>query len=159
MEPKCPMSLTCFSSSCWYLLSVSTVRSISSCSPDCQWYSLLAFGVEVDPTDTPNHLVEAYIVEPVKTSPIYLLDLMVWHQKVLLPSHENVLPPCAILVVEVRLLSLFRQRPPRGKAVPMLHVGLLVGTPGLVLRLEGVFRADNLAVEISCQCWVIFRQS
>lgn len=107
--------------------------------------------MEVDPIDRTQHLIEANVVESLKTCAIDLAYTMVRHQELLFPTHEHVFPVRAILVVEVRLLRLFRQRPPSWEACPVLHVLLVAGTPIIVSGLEGVFGPDDLAFEKGSQ--------
>lgn len=69
--------------------------------PQFQLLVSLALGVEIDSTHTSFNLVEAYIVETFEACACNSLDAMVGHQKVLLPSHEEVLALCVVLKREV----------------------------------------------------------
>lgn len=119
-------------------------------------YLLLALRMEVDSTHSPCHLIKTYIVEPFETRAHNFPNAMIWHQEVLFPPHEDVLPLCAILVVEIRFLRLLRQRPPRRELSPMLHICLVCGAPRLVFGLKRIFRADNLAFKVRSQGRMVF---
>ncbi len=104
--------------------------------------------MEVDAADCPCNLVEADIIEPFEARPIYLLYSMIRDEKVLFPSHKDVLLLRAIFVMEVRLLRLFCQGTPRRKTSPMLHISLVCGAPRFVLGLECVLWPYNLSLEV-----------
>lgn len=110
---------------------------------------LLALGVEIDAVDVPRDLVEADVVEAFEAGARDLAHAVVGHEEGFLPAHEDVLALGKVLVVEVGLLGLLGERPPRGEARPVLHVRLVGGAPRGVPRLEGVFGADDLAFEVS----------
>ena len=120
-------------------------------------YSLLALSMEVDALDATRELVEADVIEAFETRTIYGPHSVIWHEKVLLPSHEQVL----LLVQVFRHLFLARRvlsnrlvcvEPP-----PVLPVDLLVGAPFRMLCNEGVFGSDYLAFEVRRQTWMVFR--
>ena len=104
--------------------------------------------MEINPTNSPMHLVEADIIKPLEARARDLSYAMVRHQKVLLPAHEDVLALRPILAVEVGPLGLVLERPPGREARPVLHVGFVGGSPRGVACLEGVFAADDLAFEV-----------
>jgi hypothetical protein len=56
----------------------------------------LTLRMEVDPAHRPLNLVEADVIEPLKTSAIQLRDSVIWHEKALFPPHKY-----AFLLVEV----------------------------------------------------------
>ena len=105
--------------------------------------------MEINPTDSPIHLVKADIIKPLEACARDLSYAMVRHQEVLLPAHEDVLALRPILAVEVGPLSLALERPPGGEARPVQHVDFVGGAPGGVACLEGVFATDDLAFEVS----------
>ena len=103
--------------------------------------------MEIDPIDRAQHLIEAYVVEPLETCAIYLPHAIIRNQEFLLPSHEHVFPVRTVFVVEVRLLRLFGQGPPGRKPCPVLHIFLVAGAPVIMSGLEGVFGSDDFAFE------------
>lgn len=111
--------------------------------------------MKVDAANSARNLVEADVIEALKTGAGDGPHPVVGHQEILLPSHENVFPLSKVLIAEIRSLGLLCEGPPRGKAAPVLHVHLLVGTPFWMLGLEGVLRSDYLAFKICCEGWVI----
>ena len=62
-----------------------------------QLLKLLTAGMEVNPTNTPDPLIEANIIEPLKTGPTNRLDPMVRNKKQLFPAHEQVVLPQVVL--------------------------------------------------------------
>lgn len=52
---------------------------------------LLALRMEVDALDGSRNLVEAYVIETFKTCAADRPNSMVWHQKIFLPAHEQML--------------------------------------------------------------------
>jgi hypothetical protein len=52
--------------------------------------------MKIDPAYFALDLVEANVIEPFEAGPGYGPDPMVWHKKVLLPSHEYVLALCGV---------------------------------------------------------------
>lgn len=115
--------------------------------------------MEIYPTHSPCYLVETDIVEPFETCARDGPNTVVRHQKVLFPSHEDILPLRKVLVVEVRFLGLLGQGTPSWKSCPVLHVRFLGCAPGFVLGLESMFRADDLAFEVGCESWMVFSQA
>lgn len=59
--------------------------------PQLQLLKLLTFSMEVYPADRTTALVEADVVETLEASPCDRLHSMVWNEKILLPSHEEML--------------------------------------------------------------------
>ncbi len=106
----------------------------------------------------PLDLVEADIVEALKTGASDGRDTMIWDEKVFLPPHKYVLLLREILEVEIGLPRLLGQRLPCPELAPVRHVGFFGRTPRFVLRLECVFRADDLAFKVGGKGGVIFGQ-
>jgi hypothetical protein len=103
--------------------------------------------VEVDATNFALELVEANVVESFETGTRYRSNPVVRYQKMLLPSHEDV-----VLLRNVRnhdrpLASLLVEWMEGAELVPVAEVDLGVGPPVLVLCNEVVFAADDLALE------------
>lgn len=111
--------------------------------------------MKVDAANRALLLVEADVIEALEASARDGADAVVWHEEVFLPSHKNVLAFCIVLVIEVGLASLTRQRLPGREAVPVLHVDLVVGAPVGPARLKGVFGANDFALKVCCQGRVI----
>ena len=168
MAPKQPRSFTHFSSSCWnlLLLLLGLLASSFASIPLRRPHLLLAVRrMEINAVNGARHLIEANIVESLKTCTIDLAHTMIWHQKFLLPAHEHILAVCAVLVMEVGLLGLLCKRSPCGKASPMLHVFLVAGAPVPMPGLESIFWTNDLSFEErsecsvfgceACDCWSI----
>lgn len=111
--------------------------------------------MEVDAADIPRHLVEADIIETLETGTRDLTYAMVGNQEGFLPTHEDVFSLGTVLVVKVGFLGLLRQRTPGGEASPMLHIRLVIRTPGLVASLEGVLWSNYFTLEICGQCRMV----
>ncbi len=103
--------------------------------------------MEIYAANSTLDLIEADVIEPFKAGPVDIRHTMIRNKEVLLPPHEDILTLRIVLVREVRLLRLLCQWSPRSESRPMLHVGLVGRTPVWMLGLEGVFRADDLALE------------
>lgn len=84
---------------------------------------------------------------------------MVWHQKVLLPSHENVVSLCKVRDGDGTLAGYLLVRPESAKLGPVADVHLVVCAPVIVLGEEVVFCANDFSLEIGGQCWVVLGQS
>lgn len=112
--------------------------------------------MEVDSSDRARHLVEADVVEPFEARSVDLPHTVVWHKKVLLPAHEDVLATCPVLAVKVRSFGLSCEWAPGGEAVPMLHVCTLVGSPILMLGDKAISGPNDLAFKVGCQTGVVF---
>lgn len=93
-------------------------------------------------------LVKADIVKPLEARPADRAHAMVREQEVFLPAHEDVLALGDVGEVEVALAGLFLQGAEGRELGPVLEVHLVGRAPVLVLREEGVFRADDLAFEV-----------
>lgn len=111
--------------------------------------------MEVNPTDTAGHLVKADVVKPFEARPGYGADSVIRYQEVLLPSHEYVFSLRIILIAEIGYTRLARQRFPCRESAPVLHVGFLRRTPLLMPGLEGVLGANDLALKVCGEGWVI----
>lgn len=61
-------------------------------------YSLLALGMEVYAIHTSMALIETDVVEPFEARATDGFDLVIWHEKVFLPPHEQVFPLGVILI-------------------------------------------------------------
>ena len=116
--------------------------------------------MEVDPTDIATDLVKADVVESLKGCTVDLAHSVVRNKEVFLPAHEDVFSLGEVLVVEMRvILCLSREGAKGWEATPVRHVGVFVSAPVLVVGLEGVFGADNLAFEVGRQGRVVFREA
>jgi hypothetical protein len=120
---------------------------------------LLALGMEVNPAYRTSYLIEADVIKSFKTGPRDCANSMVWYEKILLPSHEDVFPLRIILETEIWPLGLFGQRSPGWEATPMLHIDLLIRTPFSVTCLKGIFCADYFAFEIGGKRGMIIREA
>ena len=157
MAPKQPRSFTHFSSSCWnlLLLLLGILASSFPSIPLRRPHLLLAVRrMEINSVDGARHLIEADVVESLKTCTIDLAHSVIWHQKLFLPAHEHILAVCAVLVMEVGLLSLLRKRSPSGKASPMLHVFLVASAPVLMPGLESILWTNDLTFKERSECSV-----
>lgn len=149
-----PLSLTCSSSSCWYL------EAVSRWSTELREGSLLfAFRMEIDPGNASCTLVEAYIVEAFEARTRDGFDLVIGNQEVFLPTHEEVIVLRVVLEREAWRLSLLRQWPPCGKARPVLHIDLFRGAPFWMCSFESVFVANDFSLEVGCQRRMIVSQT
>lgn len=119
---------------------------------------LFALGVKIDSTHFSLDLVEADIVEALKTRAGYGTHAVVWHQKVFLPSHEDILPLGHISNGIMTVSRLLLNRPECIEFGPMAHVDLAVGTPTLILSKEAVLGADNLSLKVGGEGWVVLGQ-
>lgn len=85
---------------------------------------------------------------------------MVRHQKMLLPAHEDVL---ALREVGYRhgntLAHLLAVLPKGRELAPVIQVNLLRSAPALVSSQEVITTADNFALEICRQGWVVLCQA
>ena len=113
--------------------------------------------MEVDAADGAGALVEADVVEALEAGARDGRDLVVRHEEVFLPPHEEVFALGKVLEGEAGGFGLFAEGPPRGEAVPVLHVDLLRGAPFGVCGLEGVLVADDLAFKVGGQGRVVVR--
>ncbi|KAB8339177.1 hypothetical protein FH972_022112 [Carpinus fangiana] len=114
--------------------------------------------MEIDAANCAFLLVKTDVVESLETGARDGADAVVRYQEVLLPAHENVLAVGKVLVVELGLPGFPRQRLPGWKAIPVLHVDLVIGAPVGSARLEGVFVADDFALEIGREIGVVLRE-
>jgi len=107
--------------------------------------------MEIDAAHAPGDLVEADVVEAFEASSADLPDPVIGDQKVFLPSHENVLPLCPVLVVEIRFLGLRLNGALGWESAPVMMIGFLSCAPILVLGLEGIFRPNEFAFKVGCE--------
>jgi hypothetical protein len=89
--------------------------------------------MEIDSTDGTLTLVEANIVEAFETGTSYRPYTMVWHQKVLLPSHENILSLRQPMDMAVAFARLLLKRPESIELCPVLQIDLIGGAPIFML--------------------------
>ena len=115
--------------------------------------------MEIDSTDMARELVETNVVEPFKACAVNILDPVIRHQKLFLPSHENVVPLGKVPVAEIRALCLFGERSPRWESSPVLHIHFIIRTPLCMSCLERVFCADYLSFEECGKRWVLMRET
>lgn len=106
--------------------------------------------MEVYATDSTRALIEADVVEPLETSAGDRFHLVVGHEEIFLPPHEQVFALCKVLKSKAGRSRLFGEWPPGRKSSPMLHVYLFSGAPLGMSCLEGVFRADYFSFEARC---------
>lgn len=119
----------------------------------------LTFCMEVDPAHGPVDLVEADVVEALEAGADDVAHAVVGDQERLFPAHEDVFALVEVRVVEFGVLGLLSEGPEGGEARPVLHVGSVRGAPFFVVSAEGVFGADDLAFEVSCQGGVILGEA
>jgi len=128
---------------------------------------LLTFGVEINPTDSPLNLIKTDIIKALKAGSLDAFQLVVGHQKMFLPPHEDgfLLPP-VLMVQRIRkvdvALRLQTESPPGWKPCPVREVGLIRGSPGGIPGPEAVFLVwspDDLSGEESRQGGMIRGQS
>ncbi len=120
---------------------------------------LLALCVEVDPADRALYLVEADVIEALKTSSTDRPYSVVGHQKVFLPSHKYVLPLGELRDVENASLGGFLERPKSTELSPVLQVDFISGAPVLMLSQECVLRTDDFAFEVGSKGRMVFGQA
>ena len=110
-------------------------------------HSLFTLGVEVYAAHVAGDLIETDVVEPLEGGTRDGADLVVRHQEVLLPPHEEVLLLGEVPDGEVGLPRRFRKGPPRAELGPVLHVDAIVRTPFRVLGVERELVTNDLALE------------
>lgn len=115
--------------------------------------------MEINPAHIARDLIEADVIEPFKAGTQNLTHAVIGHQKRFLPTHEDILALCAVLVVKIRLLGLLCKRPPCRESCPVLHIGFVGRTPRRMASLKGVLGPNNLSFEVGCQGWVIGGES
>lgn len=115
--------------------------------------------MEVDPADTPRNLIEADVVEALKTRAVDCANAVIRHQKVFFPSHKQVLLIGPILGDEIGPRAVFGDGFVRRESAPVLPVHFLVGPPFRMLRDERVFTADDFAFKVSGETGVVLSQS
>ena len=120
---------------------------------------LFTLRMEINSTYGAGNLVETYVVKPLKACAHYFPNSMIRYQEILFPPHEHIFSLSAVLVVKIWLLCLLSQRTPCWKLGPVLHVGLICCTPGLVFGLKSIFGPDNLALEVSRQGRMVNRKA
>ena len=115
--------------------------------------------MEIYPTHCPCHLVETNVVEPFETSTHDLANAVIRYQEVFLPPHEDVLALGAVLIVEIRFLSLLGKRLPGRKARPVLHISFVSSSPARLSGTKGVLWTDYFTFEVGGKGWVVFGQA
>jgi hypothetical protein len=121
--------------------------------------SLFTLAVEVDSTDSPFLLVEAYVVEPLEASAIDGSDPMIWHKEVLFPPHKDVIFRGEIWNGNGAFARLPCIRPECCELVPMADVNLLVCSPCWVVCYKTVAGANYLALKVGGEGGVVFREA
>ncbi len=120
--------------------------------PQLQPLILLTLRMKIDPTHTPHSLIKANIIKPLKTRPRNIAHLVVRHEEILFPPHEEAV--FLEVVVEGEGsggefggCGVFFEG---GEAGPVLEVDFFGGVPGGSEGFEEVFGADDFAFEESC---------
>ena len=121
--------------------------------------SLFAPSVEVDAADAALALVEADVVKPLEAGPIDGEDAVVRDQEQLLPAHKDIFLGLGVLDVYGAALGLLHVGSEGGKLVPVVQVDPVGSAPAVVLSEEPVLGSDDLALEVSCEIWVVFREA
>jgi len=96
------------------MLELRTTRKTDYC------HSLLTLCMKVYAANRPLNLVEADVVEPLKTGSSDRSHSVVWDQEMFLPPHEDVLPLRHSRYVKVALPCLLLKRPESGELCPVL---------------------------------------
>jgi hypothetical protein len=112
--------------------------------------------MKINPSHSALALVEADIVKALKASPVYGSYAVIGYQKMLLPSHEYVLPLRPALYMHIALACGLLKGRERGKSAPMLKIHVDVGIPVFMLCIERVFGANYFAFEICCKSRMVF---
>lgn len=113
------------------------------------------FGMKINATDATRDLIKANIVKPFKTGTRNGAHAVVWHQKILLPPHENVFPLHGVFVAGVWALRLLLERSPGRKPSPVLHINLFIRSPFCMPCLKCIFCADYFALKVRCESGMI----
>jgi len=124
-----------------------------------QLLPLLALGMKVDAVDATAALVEANVVEALKTRAGDGLHPVVRHQEILLPSHVQLLALQMVRRREVRCARGLIPGFPFREATPMRHVNFVATAPREMRRFEFVLGADNFGFEECCQSRMIVGQA
>lgn len=124
-----------------------------------QLLELFAFRVEIDAAHFAFNLVEANIIETLKTGARYCADAVVWHQKMLFPSHEDSFSLGGIANDDGSLTGLLLKWTKGCKFRPVAQVNLAICAPVLVLSIEAVFRSDDFSLKICCKSGMILGQT
>lgn len=113
--------------------------------------------MEIRALNIARNLIERNVVKALKTRSIYGANLVIRHQKELLPPHVYDPLLCVIVNLVAALLHcLFVVRLEFVKNLPVREIANVVRAPVRVFGLEGVFRADDFAFEEGCEAWVVF---
>lgn len=116
--------------------------------------------MKVDAAYLPFYLVEADVVESLKTRVPDGSDPVVGYKEVFLPPHEYVFPLVQVLDQRLRALAhLLLVRPKRGELAPVLKVDFFACAPLLVLGDEAVFAADDLTLKVRGEGRVVISQT
>jgi hypothetical protein len=105
-----------------------------------------------------RHLIEANVVEALKTCAVDGLHPMVWDQKVLLPAHEEMFFLHQIFGHQLRPRRVLREGLICWELGPVLPIDLLVRPPLRMLRNKCVLASNNLAFEVRGEARVVFGQ-
>lgn len=114
--------------------------------------------MEIYSTHTTFNLVEAYIIETFKACAGDSLYAMVGDEKVLFPSHEEVLTLCIIFKREVGGFRALSKRAPGWKARPMLQINFFRRTPGRMCRSEEVLGPNYFTFKESRESGMVVRK-
>jgi hypothetical protein len=110
-------------------------------------------------TDFASQLIEAYVVEPLKTGTSNRLHAVVRDEEMLFPAHKDVFSLEHIRNMHNPSASLLLEWSESSEFSPVAEVILMCSAPCFVRSEEVVFRTDDLAFKISGEGWVIFCQS
>ena len=100
-------------------------------------------------------LVEANIIEPLETRTRNSTDSMVRYQKVLFPTHEDIVFLSHIWDKHWPLAGALLKRAEGAELGPMAEIYFGVGSPVFMLREEVVFGANDLAFEKGGECGMV----
>lgn len=123
------------------------------------WNLPFALRVEIDPVNCAMFLIEADVIESFETGTVECAYSVIGDQEFLLPPHEYIvtLRPAGNLDIHLpRVLLVGAEGRELG---PVLVVYNLCGAPVLMLREEGVFRANELSLKVGCEGRMIWGQA
>lgn len=110
--------------------------------------------MEVDSLNCPVDLVEADVVKALETSPVDGSNTVVRDQKLLLPSHEDVIFLCHIPNVNAAPFGDLGVRFECEKLAPMRDIDPVICSPLWVLSEEAIMWANDFTFKICRQCRV-----
>ena len=115
--------------------------------------------MEIYAFDAAGNLVEADVIEALEASAVDGLYTMVRNQKIFFPTHEQMFFLHPVLFYHFWSAGVLGKRLVRWKSTPVLAIDLLVRSPLGVLGNECVFAADDLALKVRSQAWMVFREA